>query len=255
MTEVNATAAVGQAAGRGQVVAWSLWDWGSSAFNAVILTFVFSVYLTDKVGDDLPGGISASAWLGWALGLSGLIVALTAPVSGQRFDASAKRKRSLAILTALTVAAMAAMFLVRDDYHYLWLGLALLSFASATFELAGVPYNAMLRQVSTPATVGRVSGFGWSMGYFGGIFLLLISYFGFISGSGDERGLFAVSTADGMNIRLVALLAAAWFAVFALPVLFAVPELPRTDADPGAATAGPFGSYRVLWRDLRELWA
>ncbi|RDI69243.1 MFS transporter [Nocardia pseudobrasiliensis] len=255
MTEVNATAAVGQAAGRGQVVAWSLWDWGSSAFNAVILTFVFSVYLTDKVGEDLPGGISASAWLGWALGIAGLIVALTAPVSGQRFDASAERKRSLAVLTALTVAAMAAMFFVRDDYHYLWLGLVLLSFASATFELAGVPYNAMLRQVSTPETVGRVSGFGWSMGYFGGIFLLLISYFGFIAGSGDHRGLFAVATADGLNIRLVALLAALWFAVFALPVLFAVPELPRTDADPGAATAGLFGSYRVLWRDLRELWA
>ncbi len=255
MTEVNATAVVGQAAGRGQVLAWSLWDWGSSAFNAVILTFVFSVYLTDKVGGDLPGGISASAWLGWALGIAGLIVALTAPVSGQRFDASAERKRSLAVLTALTVAAMAAMFFVRDDYHYLWLGLLLLSFASATFELAGVPYNAMLRQVSTPATIGRVSGFGWSMGYFGGIFLLLISYFGFIAGSGDHRGLFAVATTDGLNIRLVALLAAVWFAVFALPVLFAVPELPRTDADPGAATAGLFGSYRVLWRDLRELWA
>ncbi|WP_406236946.1 MFS transporter [Nocardia sp. NBC_01009] len=255
MTEVDARATVGQAAGRGQVVAWGLWDWGSSAFNAVILTFVFSVYLTDKVGDDLPGGISASAWLGWALGIAGLIVAVTAPISGQRFDATAKRKRSLAVLTALTILAMALMFFVHDDYHDLWIGLVLLGFGSAFFELANVPYNAMLRQVSTPATVGRVSGFGWAMGYFGGILLLLICYFGFISGDGDSRGLLGVPTDDGLNIRLVAMLAAVWFAAFSLPVLFAVPELPRTGADPGAAKAGFFGSYRVLWRDLRELWS
>ncbi|WP_332909254.1 MFS transporter [Nocardia asteroides] len=254
MTEVNARATVGGAATRGQVVAWGLWDWGSSAFNAVILTFVFSVYLTDTVGDDLPGGTSASAWLAWALAAGGLVVALTAPVSGQYFDAAAGRKRALGVLTGLTVACMTGMFFVHDDHGDLWLGLVLLAFGAAFFELANVPYNAMLRQVSTPRTIGRVSGFGWAMGYFGGIFLLLICYFGFIAGDGDSRGLLGVPTDDGLNIRLVAMLAAVWFAAFALPVLFAVPELPRTDADPGAADAGLLGSYRVLWRDLRELW-
>ncbi|MBY8862424.1 MFS transporter [Nocardia sp. CA2R105] len=253
MTEVRG--GIGQASGRGQVLTWGLWDSGSSAFSAVILTFVFSVYLTSKVGAGLPGGISPSSWLGWALGLAGFVVAVTAPVSGQWFDAAAKRKLSLAMLTGVTVLLMAAMFFVRADYHYLWLGLALLGAASATFELSHVPYFAMLRQVSTPATVGRISGFGWSMGYFGGIFLLLICYFGFISGDGDHRGLLGVLADDGMNIRLVAILAAVWFAVFALPLLFTVPELPRTAADPGAASAGFLGSYRVLWRDVCELWA
>lgn len=254
MTEVNAAGTIGEAAGRGQVMAWGLWDWGSSAFQAVTLTFVFSVYLTDKVGDDLPGTISASAWLGWALAGAGLLVALTAPVCGQYFDAVGSRKRALATLTALTVGAMSLMFFVHDDYHDLWLGLALLAFGSAVFELAGVPYNAMLRQVSTPATVGRVSGFGWAMGYFGGIVLLLICYVGFLAGEGDTRGLLGVPTDNGLNVRLVIVLAAVWFAAFALPVLFAVPELPRTGADPGAARVGFLGSYRVLWRDVRELW-
>ncbi|WP_024799327.1 MFS transporter [Nocardia sp. BMG51109] len=255
MTEVPGQVTVGQAAGRREVAAWGLWDWGSSAFQAVILTFVFSVYLTDTVGDDLPGGISASAWLGWALGLSGLVVALTAPIGGQWFDATARRKRALGLLTGCTVLVMAALFFVHDDHRDLWLGLLLLGLGSAVFELAGVPYNAMLRQVSTPATVGRVSGFGWAMGYFGGILLLMICYFGFIAGDGDNRGLLGVPTEDGLNIRLVAVLAAVWFAAFALPVLFSVPELPRTDADPGAARAGFLSSYRVLWRDVRELWA
>ncbi len=170
-----------QAASRRQVAAWGLWDWGSAAFNAVIVTFVFSVYLTDAVGDDLPGSISASTWLGWSLGIAGFFIAVLAPVSGQRFDATGRRKRSLAVLTFLTVATMAAMFLVVDDYHYLWLGLVLLGVGSVIFELAGVPYNAMMRQVSTPENIGRVSGFGWAMGYFGGIVLLLVCYLGFIA--------------------------------------------------------------------------
>ncbi|MEV6771924.1 MFS transporter [Nocardia sp. NPDC051030] len=262
MTEVPGQATIGQATGRGPVWAWGSWDCGASAFNAVILTFVFSVYLTDKVGEHLPGGVSPSAWLGWALGLAGLAVAVTAPVSGQWFDASAKRKLSLGILTAITVLLMASMFFVRKDYHYLWFGLLLLALGSTTFELAHVPYNAMLRQVSTPATVGRVSGFGWSMGYFGGIILLLTCYFGFISGKGDYRGLLGVPIDDGLNIRLVAVLAAVWFAAFAIPLFLYVPEVPHTDADPGAAISvrerGVFraigNAYRVLWRDVRELW-
>ncbi|MBM4727316.1 hypothetical protein A4U94_06500 [Prescottella equi] len=252
--EVVGEAGIGQAASRRQVAAWGLWDWGSAAFNAVIVTFVFSVYLTDAVGDDLPGSISASTWLGWSLGIAGFFIAVLAPVSGQRFDATGRRKRSLAVLTFLTVATMAAMFLVVDDYHYLWLGLVLLGVGSVIFELAGVPYNAMMRQVSTPENIGRVSGFGWAMGYFGGIVLLLVCYLGFIAGDGDSRGLLGLTTEGGLNIRLVALLAAAWFAVFALPVLFAVPELPRSAADPGAAKAGFVESYRVLWRDLKDLW-
>lgn len=249
----HAPAGAGGATTKKQVFAWGLWDWGSSAFHAVILTFVFSVYLTDAVGDDLPGTVPASAWLGWALGISGALIAVTAPIFGQRFDAAGRRKWSLTILTALTVAAMAGMYFVRDDYSYLWLGLVLLGIASVGAELAQVPYNAMLRQVSTEDTVGRVSGFGWAMGYFGGIVLLLLCYAGFIAGDGDTRGLLGVSTEGGANIRLVALLAAVWFALFALPVLFAVPEKPVERGD-DRRRVGIVESYRVLWRDLRQLW-
>lgn len=107
----------------------------------------------------------------------------------------------------------------------------------------------MLRQISTPATVGRVSGFGWGMGYFGGIFLLLICYVGFVSGEGETRGLFAVTTEGGFNYRLVAVVAAVWFAVFALPVLFAVPEI-RSDKKARV----PWGAaYRKLFRDIADI--
>ena len=145
------------------------------------------------------------------------------------------------------------MFLVKDDYHYLWLGLVLIALGSVLFELAQVPYFAMIRQVSTPDTIGRVSGLGWAFGYLGGIVLLLLCYFGFVVGDGDTRGFFGVSTDDGLNIRLITILAAVWFFVFALPVLFMVPELPAT-ASPTSASAGFLESYRILFADVRELW-
>ena len=65
------SAASGRVSSRGRVFAWGLWDWGSSAYNAVILTFVFSVYLTDAVGAACPARSTPDAWLGYAIGAAG----------------------------------------------------------------------------------------------------------------------------------------------------------------------------------------
>jgi MFS transporter, UMF1 family len=237
---------------RGPVIAWALWDWGSAAYNTIILTFVFSVYLTDAVGADLPGPIDASAWLGYALGAAGLVIALAAPVIGQRADSAGRRKLSTTVWTVLTVVSMAALFVVRDDSAYLWIGLVLLGLGSIFYELAAVSYNAMLVQVCTPANMGRISGFGWSMGYFGGIVLLLAVYTGLIAGDGDTRGFLAVPNEGGLNIRVVALVAAVWFLVFALPLFLRVPEVPPS-ADRSAGL-GVVGAYRKLFADLRALY-
>ncbi len=243
------TPAVADSTRRGAVIAWSLWDWGSAAFNAVIVTFVFSVYLTDAVGEDLSGPVSASSWLGWSIGAASLVIAFLAPVMGQKSDASGHRKRSLALLTLSVVAVTSLMFLVEDSPDFLWLGLLLVALGTVLFELAQVPYFAMLRQVSTPDTVGRVSGLGWAFGYLGGIVLLIIVYVGLIVGDG---GVLGVSTENGLNIRWVALVAAAWFLAFSIPVLFAVPELPA-EASP-VPSAGFVESYRVLFAEVRTLW-
>ena len=143
---------------RGRVVAWALWDGGAAAYNAVILTFVYGVYLTGTVGKDLPGPVDANAWLGYSTGLAGLLIALMAPVIGQRADAAGRRKRATGVWTILCVVSIVALFWVRPDYHWLAYGLVLLGFGSIFYELATVSYNAMLRQVSTPETMGRVSG-------------------------------------------------------------------------------------------------
>ena len=235
---------------RRQVLAWGLWDWGSAAWNAVITTFVFGPYVVrGVVGDAEPGGLSANTWLGISSAAAGLLIALIAPVTGQRADAGGRRKRSLAIWTGLVVATMLALFTVRDEPAYLWIALVLLSAGAVFSEFAQVSYNAMLPQVSRPETVGRVSGFGWSMGYFGGIILLLICYVGFIA---PDVGWFGVTSEGGANIRTLAVFSAAWFALFALPVLFAVPEKPP---GPERRRVSFFASYRLLVADVKSLFA
>ena len=239
----------GQRTDKTTVVLWSLWDLGSAAFNAVLITFVFSVYLTDSVGKTIDSRFTPTTWLAIAIGIGGMFIALLAPVIGQRSDARGTRRRSVRVWTLITIAIMLSLYFIRnDDPIYFWLGITILAIGSVTYELGEVSYFAMLNQVSTEKNVGRVSGFGWALGYFGGIFLLLICYFGFIA---DDGGYLHISTEGGLNVRLVAIMSALWFLVFGLPVMFRVPEIAP---NPNIGSDGFVESYKELWHTLRHLW-
>jgi MFS transporter, UMF1 family len=136
--------------------------------------------------------------------------------------------------------------LPRPDF--LILGVTLIALGNVFFEFAGVNYNAMLTQISTPRNIGKVSGFGWGMGYLGGIVALLIVLQLFVQPSFDWYG---ATTADSLNIRLVAVFSALWFFIFALPVLFAVPELPRSERGAGI---GFLASYGLLVRRIKAIY-
>ena len=240
-------------ASRRRVLAWALWDCGSTGLNAIVVTFVFSVYLTKTVGVGLPGATTPASWLGRALTVAGVTVALFAPIIGVWVDVPRRRRRTLGVLTATLVLLTSGMSLIRADPRYLVAGLALLAFTAACSDLASVPYNAMLRQLATPETSGRVSGFGWAAGYIGSVVLLLVVYTGFISGDGPTRGLLHIPAAEGQNVRAAMLMTAAWMAVFALPVLIAPP--PPADIVPEMTVkTGVFGAYRKLWSDVVAEW-
>jgi UMF1 family MFS transporter len=236
------------------VVAWALWDCGSTGLNAIVATFVFSVYLTSSVGAGISGGTSPASWLGRAGAVAGLTVALLAPAVGVWVESPHRRRVALGVLTGLAVGLTCAMFFIRDSPGYLWAGLVLLGAAAACGDLASVPYNAMLRQLSTPQTAGRISGLGWASGYFGSVLLLLVIYTGFISGSGagDVRGLLRVPVHDGLYVREAMLVAAAWLAVLAMPLLLVAHRLPET-AEVYQPTS-MLGGYRKLWREVAAEW-
>lgn len=231
---------------KGRVLAWASWDWGSAAFNAVMTTFVFTVYLTSKA---FGGEDSASAVLGAALAVAGFAIALLAPVTGQRSDAGGRRKLWLGVNSAAVAILTALCFFVFPRPEFLLLGVSLIALGNVFFEFAAVNYNAMLAQVSTPQNIGKVSGLGWAAGYLGGIVALLIVLQLFVQPAFDW---FGASTRDSLNIRLVAVFSALWFFVFALPVLFAVPELPRSAQ---AGRLGFFASYGLLFRRIKAIYA
>jgi UMF1 family MFS transporter len=258
---------------RRRIVSWALWDWGSAAFNAVVTTFVFSTYLASSsfvspaivaaAGDDSsnPALVAARSHnatvISTALTIAGILVALLAPVLGQRSDGSGRRKLWLGINSGVLVLVMAALVFVAPAPPFLLLGAALLAVGNLVFEFASVNYNAMLVQVSTPKTVGRVSSWGWGAGYLGGIVLLLVLLVLFLQSFGvaGHTGLLGLAStpAGGVwSVRLAILVAAVWFGVFAIPLLLSVPEIPRHDSP--RERVGLVSSYRRLGATIASLY-
>lgn len=234
------------------ITAWSLWSWGNSTVSAVMTTFVFGTYLTSGAFD-LPGtpeaqsGDRGSQYLAVATALAGAVVALTAPVIGQRTDKAGRRRLWLTVNTVMVVLMVAACFLVRPEEGFLLLGVTLMALMGIFDEFANLNYNAMITDISDHERMGRVSGIGWGAGYMGGIVLLLICYVALIEGD-----LLGIGTDDAINIRTVAVVAAVWHLVFALPLLLT--KVPTADQDQVEEEVSVAESYRKLFRVISGLW-
>lgn len=239
-------AAGGGGAPRAGVFAWCLYDWANSAFNTVIGTFVFSVYFARGIyGDETAG---SAVWT-FAIGASGLAVAVMAPIAGAIADRMGNRKPWLAVLTGLTVIATALLWFAEPDRAFIAYALTLVIVASIAFELAGVFYNAMLPSVAPPGMVGRVSGWAWGLGYIGGLACLAAALIGLI-GLGDTGPLIAIPGEAQEPVRATAVLVALWFALFALPLFLITPDQPATGI--GARRAVRDG-LKTLVRTIRRL--
>lgn len=221
-----------------------MWDWGAQPFNTVITTFVFAVYLTSESFGDTN---TTSTALAIGTAVSGLLVALLAPVLGQNSDRTGRGVRNLRIQTWVLAALSASLFFVKPEPGFLVLGLVLLGAGSIISEIASVNYNASIEQVASPKNVGRVSGFGWGMGYLGGILVLLLLFFLFIQ---PKVGLFGVTDNNAMDIRVSMLVCGVWILLFTLPAFAVLKDVPRDQAP----RVGVIDSYRLVWDSLRRLW-
>lgn len=245
MSEHQMALGSGGPAERKRVWAWAMWDWGTQPFNTVITTFVFAVYI---VSSNFGTTTNTSLALALSTGLAGLVIALAAPVLGQNADRTGRTVANLRWYTWLLAIISAALFFVRPDPAFLWLGLLLLAVGSIVSEIAGVNYNSLLDEVASPKDVGRISGFGWGMGYLGGIVSLLLIYFLFIA---PDVGLFGVTGTDSMDIRVSMILCGVWTAVFTLPTFLVLRDRPRATKPP---RVGVVASYRLLWQSIKRIW-
>ena len=214
-------------------------------------TFVFTTYLSSSA---FGNPARESELLGLFTAIAGVVIAVVAPVAGQRTDASGRRKLWLAINSGVVALCLLGTVFVRNQPGYLWLGLACIAVGTVFYELAAVFYNSLLPLVSTRKTVGRVSAFGWSMGYFGGIVLLVLILGLFVlGGTGTTSGLLHIPQAGGLYVRLAMLFATVWAVGFSIPVFLKV-KVPPPTPELAAERTGFLASYGMLLRNIRGIW-
>ncbi|RRD61518.1 MFS transporter [Leucobacter sp. OH1287] len=234
---------------RKNIRAFSLWDFGTSAYSAVILTFVFATYLTQGVAPaDLTDEAAiqaakddASALIGTVHACVAIVIALLAPMLGTVADTGGQRNRMLRITTLASVILTAPLALIAPDPSMLVLGAILLAVSAGVLELSQVFINSVLPQISTPQNRGRISGTAWALGYWGGIICLGLVLVGFVM---PGTGLFGIPGTDALNLRAVPLFVALWMLIFTFPIMRNLPPSPVSDDH---QKWNPFTSYRDLF--------
>ncbi|MGD1044874.1 MAG: MFS transporter [Bacteroidota bacterium] len=199
---------------RWQIFSWALFDFAHTAFYVLILTVGYPLYFKEIVAQNSNQG--DFLW-GSAFSISMLIVALFSPVLGAVADYGAGKKRFLGILTALCVLATSSLFFVHSGM--IFFGMVFLIVSNIGFEAGLVFYDAFLPEITTVRSYGRVSGYGFALGYVGSLVSLAVVFPLYAGGFGTDNLL---------NIRFSFIIAAAFFFVFSLPLFFFLPDKQRT---------------------------
>ncbi len=208
MTSAETTGpGTGRLATRGQILSWTFFDFANTAYSVIVVTVIFNRYFTNHVA-----GGSTTLW-GIAVSISMICAALLSPPLGAIADFSRSRKRFLLYFTLASVICTALLFFVKEGMVIT--GLLLFVVANIGFEGGLVFYDAFLPRITTKRAYGRVSGYGFAMGYLGALAVLVIVNF-ILPPTSDPEYLFYV--------RLSFVVAAAFFMVFSLPMFLAVPE-------------------------------
>ncbi|MCP4141020.1 MAG: MFS transporter [Chloroflexi bacterium] len=148
--------------------AWYMYDFGNSAYAAIVLLAIYSAYFKDGV----VGGAEGSRLWGVAVGIAMLVVAIISPILGTIADFSASKKRFLFLFSAVTWVFTALLFFVQKGD--IFTGMLFFILAEIGYRGGQVFYNSLLPEIASPEEIGRVSGTGWAVGNIGGILALLI---------------------------------------------------------------------------------
>ncbi len=199
---------------RRQIWSWALYDFANSAYTTLIVTFVYAVFFTKQIAAD---PITGTAQWAHAVSLAAVVVAILSPFIGTVADnlGGPARHTAFVLLTALTVALTSLLYLPLPGQVFF--ALTLFALSNICFELCNVIYNSYLPRIAPQAAIGRISGYGWALGYGGGLLAMAFVLFAFIR---PEQPWFGLSRESGQNIRATALLVAIWYAVFSLPMVF-----------------------------------
>jgi UMF1 family MFS transporter len=214
---------------RREILGWCCFDFANSAFTTLIITVVYAVYFQKVVAANDP---RAAGWWGTALAASQLVVLVLAPFVGAYADVTARKKTFLIATAVLCALATAALYFVGPGEVVL--ALLLVGLANLAFSLSENLCAAFLPEISTPANVGRISGYGWSFGYLGGLLSLVLALLIIRSGEGRVPWTFVMT--------------GAFFFLASLPTLL----LLRERAQPRLLLPGE-NALSLGWRQLAQL--
>jgi UMF1 family MFS transporter len=215
---------------RREVWAWAMYDFANSGYTTVVITAVFGAYFVAVVAGNAPW--ATFAWT-LALAVSYAFVMLTAPLIGAWADAHAGKKKGLWLTTLGCVGFTAALYFAAPGA--LALAIAALVLSNYFFGTGENLIAAFLPELARPRALGRISGWGWSLGYVGGLASLGVSlaYIGWAQGHGQGAAEF---------VPVVMLITAAIFALASLPTLLMLRE---------RAIPLPRHTPRNAWRQVR----
>src|SRR5262245_19660327 len=191
---------------RREIAAWCLYDFGDSAFTTLIVTVSYALYFRGVVAADL--GPRADFYWGISIAVSMLTVAFLAPVLGAAADATGRKKVFLACAAGTAVFFTACLGLVGPAQ--LAAAMILFILPNIGYEGAHAFYNGFLPEIAGDEEMGRISGYGWAVGYIGGLLALILSL-PLTRGGFDPEHVGAY--------RLIFPLVALFYLVFTLPIL------------------------------------
>ncbi len=225
---------------RKRIWGWFFFDWASQPFYTVLLTFIFGPYFAAVAADSyMASGLNekaadARATTIWSFTntIAGILIALSAPILGAIADNTRSRMRWIISFSIIYLIGCAGLWLMVPDASFLWGGLALFGLAMIGAEFTTIFTNALLPSLGSKDDIGRISGWGYAMGYFGGIFSLFILLLLFVEQQNGTT-LIGLDPAFGLNpdqkegTRFSGPFAAIWYVVFMIPFFLWVRETPN----------------------------
>ena len=247
-------------------ISWMLFDWATQPHYTLVQTFLFAPYFANSVADNALCGSLITAgsekaacgqalW-GYAASVAGLLIALISPFLGAAADEHGGRKWRMATLSLLFVAGLATLWLGKPGIAWPTAMLVLAGFVAATVaaELMSVFSNAIMTGLVPKSELGRLSGNGWAVGYFGGLASLALVAGVLVPMPGSDMtllGLTPLLRLDAVSHeadRLTGPFAAVWFLIFIVPFFLFVP-----DRSPRSSQAGERTAAAELWDTIKSL--
>ena len=197
-----------------KILNFAFYDFANSAFTTIIITFIFSTYFAKQIA---PNPILGQSYWGWTIGLTGIAVAIVGPYLGSIAD---KKNLSVALLRLFTILCIlftCILWFAKPSINYLLFTLVIIALANFFYEISLIFYNSILKNISDSKNLGKSSGFGFGLGYLGGIIVLIICIKLFID---TDFPIFGISKENFENVRATSFVVALWYLIFSLPFLF-----------------------------------